>query len=467
MMPNNPANNQSIYLPTTTSMTPSMTLPQPVSYILDKLTENNHKAYIVGGCVRDILLNKTPKDWDITTSATPEEVTRIFKEDYTVIPTGISHGTVTIITDDDAYEITTFRIDGKYSDKRRPDNVEFTSSIEEDLSRRDFTINAMAYNPIEGLIDPFDGRQDIQDNIIRCVGNPIDRFDEDPLRMLRAIRFSGRLGFTISQETFDAIINKHTLIEKISSERINKELSEILINDFSKTHILMLLSGLTQVILPELANCLGVKQVNPYHKYDVYEHSVYTLSHIPQTLYLKLTMLFHDLGKVSTKITDELGIDHFYGHAKVSAYMALRILKRLKYDNNTISKVFTLIKYHDAEIHPTIKSVKRWLNKLGEDVLRDLIKVKFSDMKAQSKFSYENKWHKLTAISILLNQVIAEQSCFSKKDLAINGNDLIKLGIPQGKCIGKVIDILVELVIDNPDMNNKESLTEYALKLYY
>lgn len=442
-------------------------LPLDVEYILNTLQSHNHQAYIVGGCVRDALLNKEPKDYDITTSALPEQVMEIFENNlHYIIPTGLQHGTVTLMLNSVPYEITTFRNDGEYTDCRRPETVLFTSNFHEDLSRRDFTINAMAYNHQEGLIDPLNGQVDLINKTIRCVGNPNNRFQEDTLRMMRAVRFANRLNFNIHAYTFNSIYKNSKLLNNISKERIATELNGILLSDHPNL-TLLLSSNLLQQFLPELSNCFKVQQNNPYHVYSVGRHIFESVKHIEPTLHLRLTMLLHDIAKPLTKTTDENGIDHFYEHNRIGADMATTILKRLRYDNHTIMKVRDLVLYHDAEIHPTTKSIKRWLNKTSEETVRDLLKVKEADILAQNPIYYPDRHDKLKQIKILLDEILQEKQCFNKKDLAINGNDLIAMGFPEGKEIGRIIDELVEYVIDNPEINTKDMLEEYALRLKF
>lgn len=434
-------------------------IPICASYILDKLNDNNYEAYIVGGAVRNSLLKIPVKDWDITTNAKAEEVMKIFKSlNKQVIETGLKHGTVTVMSDNIPIEVTTFRIDGEYSDGRHPDKVTFTSNLKEDLSRRDFTINALAYNNKDGLIDCFGGTQDLQNKIIRAVGNPSKRFNEDGLRMLRAVRFSAQLGFDIEEETRLAIENNHILIKKISKERVQEEINKILISDNSEYIFKLHEYGLLQDIIPELADCFQCPQDNPYHIYNVGEHIIKSLKHIDKVLHLKLAMLFHDIGKPLCKTSDENGVGHFYGHGELSKVMVVNILKELRYDNNTISKVSDLVFYHDGEIADTKKSVKKWLNKVGEDIFRDLLKVKEADIMAQNPIFYDKRHDKLQRVNLVLEDVINSKECFDKKTLALDGNDLIQLGFKQGKAIGIIIDKLVELVLDNPELNSKEGL---------
>jgi tRNA nucleotidyltransferase (CCA-adding enzyme) len=442
-------------------------LPFWIDYILNILISHEYEGYVVGGCVRDSLLNKTPKDYDITTNATPEQVKYVFKNRMNIIDTGIKHGTITLMADyamdeSNIYsaEVTTFRIDGKYSDNRRPDSVSFTSSLKEDLARRDFTINSLAYNYKEGLIDLFDGQKDLENKLIKCVGNPDDRFNEDALRMLRCIRFSAQLGFKIDYNTLKAIISNASKIQNVSVERISMELNKILWSNYPKHIKILWVSGLLKYIIPELDECFSVEQNSSYHIYTVGYHIVESLENIEPNLVLRLTMLLHDIGKKDCKTTDENGVDHFYGHGEISSKLAVEILGRLRYDNLTIMRVRDLVLYHDAEIHDNRKSVRRWLNKVGEETFRELLKVREADIKAQNLILYQDRHDKIERIKTILEDVLSAEECFSKKDLAINGTDLINMGYPEGKQIGEIINKLVDVVIDSPELNTKEQLIE-------
>jgi tRNA nucleotidyltransferase (CCA-adding enzyme) len=433
-------------------------LPENVQFILNTLEFNDYKAYVVGGCVRDSLLNIVPKDWDICTDCLPETILEIFK-DFNVIKTGLQHGTVTVVIENVPYEITTFRKDGDYTDRRRPDSVKFVSDVVLDLSRRDFTVNSMAYNHKEGLIDPFCGQEDLNNRIIRCVGVPDDRFEEDALRLLRAARFACRFNFMIESATMRSMYDYASTIEKISQERITSELNQILLSpNFITGMKLLKQSNLLKYVLPELFDCIDVQQNNNYHQYKVYDHILRSVTNIEPKLYLCLTMLFHDIAKPQCKTTDEKGIDHFYRHNEVGARMTDIILRRMKYDNETITKVVQLVSIHNCDIPCTIGAVKRWLNKIGEDTFRDLLKVKYADMYAQSVYSIEQKKPKLAQLKLLLEQVLVANECFSKKDLAINGANLIDMGFKEGKIIGEIINELVKMVIDSPEINTKERL---------
>ncbi len=437
-------------------------IPEKVNYIIKELEKHGHEAYIVGGCVRDCLLKRIPNDWDITTSARPDEVIELFER---TIPTGIQHGTVTVMIGHDAFEVTTYRIDVNYSDGRHPDSIEFTHDIVQDLSRRDFTINAIAYNAKTGLVDPFEGYKDIQNKYIRCVGSPEDRFEEDALRMLRAIRFSAQLNFRMTAYTMKGIYDKSNLIKNISMERIQAEFNKILLTDSSKLSSLKGF-GLLRFIIPEICDSEDVTQDNPYHIYNVWKHTLIATEIIEGELYLKLTMLLHDLGKKLTKTTDKNGVDHFYNHSSESVKIAKRILKRMKYDNVTVSKVLTLIQYHDYNIEPKKKIIKKLLNKLENvGLFEDLLKVKWADTLAQNPKYIKQRILNLIDCEKEFKYIIKQKECFNRKNLAINGDDLMSIGVEQGKDIGYVLNKILEIVIDNPELNEKEILKEKALEI--
>lgn len=439
-------------------------VPKWASYIINKLQEKNFEAYAVGGCVRDSLLSKEPNDWDITTSAKPEDTMKIFEAlGHKVIPTGIKHGTVTVIVEKIPYEITTFRVDGDYSDGRHPDKVEFTDDLRADLSRRDFTINAMAYNLKNGLVDYFNGKQDLDNKVIRCVGNANERFNEDALRMLRAVRFSAQLGFKLQEETGAAIKKNHALIKNVSKERIQIEINKILLSDNPDYIAKLNEYKLLEDVIPEYSVCFDCKQNNPYHIYNVGVHIQNSIKYIEQNLALRLTMLFHDIGKPLCKTTDEKGIDHFYAHAAKSSDMAEEILRNLKYDNDTIRKVMTLVKFHDAELN-SAKQIRKVLSKIGEENFIDLLKVKEADMSAQNPKKHEDRYEKIALIKDTFSKIIEEKDCFKLKDLKVNGRDLMQLGIRNGKLVGSTLNKLLEIVIEKPELNDREKLLSYARK---
>jgi tRNA nucleotidyltransferase (CCA-adding enzyme) len=442
-------------------------IPKDVLYILEQLNKYGYESYIVGGCLRDALLGREPHDYDITTSATPLRVMEIFEDEY-IIPTGLQHGTVTIMLNGVGYEVTTFRKDGEYSDGRHPDSVEFTDDIVKDLSRRDFTINAMAYNPEVGLVDPFGGMIDIEYEKIRCVGFAKDRFEEDALRILRAIRFASQLEFSIMPDTDWEIHEQYKNLEKISIERINSEFCKIVMaNDFPCE--LVLYVDVFEFIIPELHDVIECKQNNPYHIYDVFEHTIHAVEYCDSNdLITRLAVFFHDFGKPQCKVTDENGIDHFKGHGKAGADMVDNIMRRLRFDNETREKVVELVYYHDATFEVGEKYVKRWLNKIGEEQFRRLLEVRRADIKAQNPIYMEERLAKVDKIEAILEDVLLDEQCFSLKDLAINGNDLIELGFKPGKVIGSTLNTLLQIVIDGEVENDKNQLirvAKVALKL--
>lgn len=438
-------------------------LPKEVEYVLNKLNNFGYDSYIVGGCVRDSILQRQPNDWDICTSALPDEMIEVFKE-HEIIPTGLKHGTITVLIDKMPIEITTFRIDGEYSDNRRPDRVEFTTDIVEDLSRRDFTINAMAYNPHTGLIDPFNGADDIQNKIIRCVGDPYNRFAEDALRVLRTIRFSCQLEFEIEPMTILAIKKMYINLGYISQERITSELNKMLVCKSFYRHLLEMPEVFSHII-PELSAGVGFHQLNPYHIYTVYDHIAYAVSYGEKDLITKLTLLFHDISKPHCRTYDSDGVAHYYGHGAVSAEMADKIMKRMKYDNDTREKVVELIKYHDATIEPKHKYIKKWLNRLGEEQFRRLLNVRTADILAQKTIPNDERFDRISMVFKLIDEILAAEECFTLKDLAINGKDLLVLGIPEGKQIGEILNVLLNMVIDDEIENNKDKLLNFVNNL--
>lgn len=433
-------------------------IPKSVQYILDELEKFGYEAYIVGGSVRDSILKRKVHDWDITTSAMPEDVMKVFK-DKPIIPTGLKHGTVTVLIDKEPFEITTYRLDGEYSDYRRPDSVSFTRNLIEDLKRRDFTINAMAYNPNVGLIDPFDGLYDIQHRVLRCVGVPEKRFKEDALRILRLWRFSIQLRFSTTQDTEIAAYNLKRNLENISMERIQSEFVKALLGDknvFFYQNIWYLES-----IIPEYADTILFDQNNPYHIYSVGIHSLYAYRYLENSadLVTRIAALLHDIGKRSCYQTDKDGVKHFKGHAKVSANMANGILKRLKFDNDTREKVVELICYHDATFNVGEKYIKRWLNKIGEEQFRRLLQLRKADIVAQNPKYVLDRLQKIYKIENLLNEILSRKECFSLKDLAINGNDVkTVMMIKEGKEIGYWLNEILNRVINGDLNNNRDDL---------
>lgn len=435
-----------------------LTYPKEVEIIFNELKNNGYSRYIVGGCVRDILLGKEPYDWDICTDASPEDVQRVFK-DYNTIPTGIKHGTVTVVVNEKNFEVTTFRKDKDYVDNRRPKEVEFTSNIFEDLKRRDFTINALAYNEFDGLVDCFNGFDDLKNKIIRSVGNPNERFQEDSLRIMRGVRFSVQLEFRIDEETALAMTNNRNLLGNISKERIREEFLKILMIDKPSEGIRQMISlKLMDYVIPELIECVGFEQKNPNHNKDVFNHIMEVLDNIEKDPYLRLAALLHDIGKPRCFTVDETGKGHFYGHHKKSAEMAESILTRLKFDNKTIYTVKLLINEHMSRYEfLREKSVKKFINKIGIDNLDRLFKLQIADIKgSMPPHDFSNLEHLRDECTRIINQ----KEPMSVKDLDINGYDIINLGISQGKEIGDILNYLLDIVLENPGLNKTEVLIE-------
>ena len=434
-------------------------IPEKAEIILHTLEEAGYEAYVVGGCVRDSILGRSPDDWDITTSAKPEEVKALFRR---TVDTGLIHGTVTVMLDKEGFEVTTYRVDGEYEDGRHPKEVSFTASLEEDLKRRDFTINAMAYNPKRGLVDLFGGVQDMENRIVRCVGNPLERFTEDALRILRAVRFSAQLGFSIEGETLKAISVLAPNLKYVSAERIQVELLKLLVSphpDYLRTAYE---AGITKEILPEFDRCMETEQNTPHHCYNVGEHTLQSLLNIRADKVLRLTMLLHDFGKPVVKRTDENGRDHFKTHGPEGEKMAVSILRRLKMDNDTIRKVRSLIKWHDFRPKGEAVSVRKAISLIGEELFPLYLEVQKADILAQSAYRREEKLARLTAVSALYEEILDRGQCISLKTMALTGRDLIDAGYTPGKELGEILEKLLVHVLENPEDNKKEILLKLA-----
>ncbi len=429
--------------------------------ILCRLRQNEYEGYIVGGTVRDSLLGIIPHDYDVATSASPQTVLKIF-DDFTILKTGIKHGTVTVLINGEPIEVTTFRHDGNYIDGRHPESVSFTKTLLEDLKRRDFTVNAIAYSEESGIIDPFGGKNDLKKRILRTVGDPEERFSEDALRILRAIRFASVYGFKIEENTKKSIFELSGKLNALSAERIFSELKQI-ITGKNAEEVLLEYPYVISRILPELQDCIGFDQHTPYHKYDVYTHSVKALSACPADTITRLAALLHDCGKPQT-FEIKNGVGHFYSHSAVSTEKAQQALVRLKADNVTKNAVVKLVKYHDAKIiDETEKSVKRWMNKLSSELFLKLIDLMIADNTAKTEES-KKRLQKYKNIKEIIKSVIEKDECFSLRQLKINGNDLISLGIPKGKRVGKALSFLLDKVIEDECENEKNALLECALK---
>lgn len=434
-------------------------MPEAANYIIQTLMAHGYEAYIVGGCVRDSVLGRTPQDWDITTSATPEQTKALFRR---TIDTGIEHGTVTIMMDHVGYEVTTYRVDGKYEDHRRPKEVTFTASLLEDLKRRDFTINAMAYNEQEGLVDIFGGAEDLRLGIIRCVGVPQERFDEDALRILRAVRFAAQLDFEIEAKTRQAIREKAEFLRDISAERIQVELTKLITSDHPERIIDAYELGITAIVLPEFDTMMETPQHTVYHKYDVGRHTVAVMQNIDATPVLRWAALLHDSAKPECRTTDEQGVDHFYGHPKAGKVIARRVLRRMKLDNDTIQRVERLVEWHDFGLDGTVtkKKLRRALNQMGPDLFDDYAKLRRADMLGQSDYMQEKKQQDYRHLLEMYREIREAQECLLIRDLKLDGKDLIAMGVQPGPDMGKILNDLLQQVLEEPQLNTKEKLKE-------
>lgn len=438
-------------------------IPTGARKIIARLEQHGYEAYIVGGCVRDSLMGKSPSDWDICTSARAEEMMALF-EDKRVIPTGIQHGTLTILAEDGAYEVTTFRIDGEYLDHRHPKSVAFTRELAEDLSRRDFTINAMAWHPERGLIDLFGGVEDLRDRLVRAVGDPVQRFNEDGLRMLRMVRFATVLDFDYDPATYDAVRKQGHLLQYISKERIQVELNKILLAAHPARGLEDLYTlGMYPYIIPMMCHTVRFAQRGGHHFLDVFEHSLLAVGVIAPELVLRLTMLLHDIGKPFVWDSSEsLSYDRFDDHAAVSAKLAGKILRDLKYDNATRKDVVELIAHHNDILLPDPVNVRRALARLGEVQTRRLVQVKVADLIAHDLAGEREKILALFAeISDVIDEVVARGDCTSVKALAIGGQDMMALGL-SGRAIGQMLNAALELVLEKPEMNTRETLLNWV-----
>lgn len=471
-----------------------MRLPESVSYIIRKLEENGYEAFAVGGCVRDAILGREPEDWDITTSAKPMETKAVF---HRTIDTGIQHGTVTVMLDHVGYEVTTYRIDGEYEDKRHPKGVSFTTNLKMDLERRDFTINAMAYNNRVGLVDEFGGIGDLQNKIIRCVGDAGQRFDEDALRMLRAVRFSGQLGFEIEEQTKRAIQERAVHLDKISAERIRVEMTKLLVSPGAGQLRTAYETGMTRYFLPELDEMMACRQMNPHHIYTVGEHSIRGVEQMnaffrqeeldakaelsayakrkiaeichgmdkKQHMMLVVAMLLHDIAKPRVMQMDEGGIGHFYGHPEKSREMAQAIMRRLTFDNETIDVVKRLILWHDYRMECSAKAVRRAVSKIGRDIIGMVFLVQYADILSQNPSTIAEKLEKTDRAVEMYFRMEKEKPPLTVGELAVKGGDLIGAGIKPGPGMGEILNRLLEFVLEEPERNTRENLLEEVKKI--
>ena len=426
--------------------------------VLERLHENGYEAYVVGGSVRNMMLGISVDDFDITTNALPNETKSLFP-DFTVVETGIKHGTVTVVVNGENVEITTYRTEGEYTDSRHPDRVEFTTSLELDLSRRDFTVNALAYDGKGTFVDLFGGEEDIKNKVIRAIGNPYERFNEDALRILRAVRFSSVLGFDIEEKTKCAMLECKRLLHKISKERIAVEINKFLCGKNVKNALLDNWEILSEII-PEIAKMHGFDQKNRHHIYDILTHTAVAIENTLPIAHLRLAALLHDTGKIYTVSTDENGEQHFYAHPHKSEEIARAYLNEYKYDNFTKERVCLLVKIHDTVVEENKVYIKKRLNRIGKDAFFELINLQRADNKAQSPV-YDRTEH-FDAVCEIAERVLSEAECFSLKDLNVNGRDLMELGFQKGALLGEILNYLLKEVIEERIENNKECLLKVA-----
>lgn len=442
----------------------TMDMPKNVDIAINLLQSAGFEAYAVGGCVRDSLLGKTPNDWDITTSAKPEDMKSVFA-DFHCIDTGIKHGTVTVVIDGEPLEITTFRLDGEYEDNRHPKSVTFTSNLGADLGRRDFTVNAMAYSKKTGTVDLFGGQNDLKNKIIRCVGDPDRRFNEDALRILRALRFASALDFEIEEKTAQSLLKNRALLGNISEERIAKELLKLVCGKGAK-RILTDFAPVLFESLPELQPMYKNSHDNPHHCYDIYEHTLIAVESIDPEPTLRFAMLLHDCGKPAVKKFDENGVAHFYGHQRISAEISAQILARLKVSNKFRDEILFLVSNHDRwELYENTEKMPRYLSKFGLDGVLNLLKVMRADVLAQSP-EYRYRLYQIADAEETAKNLAAQKPCLSLSELQINGRTLMDIGIPQGRKLGAVLAQLLDEVIDGVTKNTQEALTTRAREIY-
>lgn len=435
-------------------------LPRAAAMIIKRLNAHGHQAYAVGGCVRDSLLGIRPNDWDICTSALPEEMQAIFRDQH-VVETGLKHGTLTVVIDHEPYEVTTFRVDGEYTDHRHPDAVTFVADVREDLARRDFTVNAMAYHPETGLVDAFGGQEDLVAGVIRCVGGPERRFDEDALRILRAMRFASTYGFSIEEHTARAVHTLKATLADVAAERIRVELGKLLCGK-GAGRILRDYHDVITTVLPQLAPMAGFEQHTPFHRYDVWEHTVRGVEAVPPSEVLRLTMLLHDSGKPAAFTMDENGVGHAHGHQKISRQIAEKVLTALRVDNATHDRVLTLVECHDWPLSTERTLLKRRLNKFGEEALWQLIDVQRADAMGKGTLTVEEIETRIGAIRKALQELIDSNPCVTLKDLAVRGGDLIQAGVGKGKAIGQCLDYLLTEVMAERLDNDRQALLSAA-----
>ena len=442
--------------------TMTIEIPSAPAALLRRLNEAGHEAYVVGGCVRDALMGSTPHDWDICTDARPEQVIRIFS-DRPVAKTGLQHGTVMIIDGGEGYEITTFRTEGSYSDHRHPDRVQFVSNLREDLARRDFTINAMAYHPDRGVIDCFGGREDLKAGVVRCVGDPNERFREDGLRILRALRFAARFGFRLEEETGRAMHENRALLDEIAAERIFAELKGFLVGQGVRSMLLEYRDLMAQ-ILPPLSRMFDFEQRNPHHCYDVWRHTVCAVENAPPTEVLRLTMLFHDCGKPDCWSRDDKGTDHFYDHAKRSIELTGEMLNQLRCDNRLKEQILHQVRWHDLPLPQDEREGRRFLRRMGDEGALWSLDVHRADAMAQAPQFLPEKLERIALAEQIIHKLLEEHACVTLRDLSVKGRDLMELGYTPGPEMGRALNRLLELVVEGECPNEREALLDRAKK---
>lgn len=440
-------------------------IPSGAKHILQTLTDAGYEAYLVGGCVRDLLRGAEPHDWDICTSACPNDTEACFAG-CRIIETGLKHGTITVLDSGEPYEITTYRTEGPYSDSRRPDFVNFVTDLEEDLARRDFTMNAVAMGLDSNLRDPFGGADDIKAGLIRCVGEPMQRFQEDGLRVMRALRFAAVFDYAIEEKTVQAIHKGCSMLDRVAAERINVELCKLLVGK-NAGEILRQYPDVFCQFWPELKPLVALEQNNPWHCWGGWEHTIHAVEAAPADLILRLTMLLHDIGKPNCKSTDENGIDHFYGHSAVSAKLADQMLRELKFDNRTRERIVALVEYHDVQIPYRDRSIRKWLSRLGLEAFFQLLEVKRADGMGQACKLVNERLAELKKMKVTAEKIVNQGQCLTLKDLAVNGRDVIAAGVAPGPEVGQVLAELLKQVLSDNIQNEREILLKSVLKLRY
>ena len=429
---------------------------------IGRLEAGGFEAWAVGGCVRDSLLGRIPNDWDLTTNARPEEVLACFPDCRTV-ETGLRHGTVTVLLCGDALEITTYRRDGAYADNRHPVQVTFSDTVEDDLARRDFTVNAMAYHPVRGLCDPYGGRADLDARVIRCVGDPSTRFHEDGLRILRAVRFAAVLGFSVDPATAGAVRDCRSLLDNIARERVRAEFDKLLTGQ-ACAGILRAFPEIAAQIVPEILPAFGFPQNSRYHCYDVWEHTLAALSYAEPDRIVRLALFFHDIGKPATYREDARG-GHFPDHARVSVSLAAAAMERLRYDRDTAARVLELVRIHDLPLPTQKKGVRRLMMQLPAEDIGRLLEIQRCDRLAHHP-DYRTMPPEWYALPRMTEEIRAEGDCLSLRSLAVSGNDLMALGIPSGPLLGELLRRLLDAVVDGALPNSRDALLHAAEALW-